>query len=65
MGKLSNPDVPGYTAVDARFGWRVRKGLELSVFGQNLNGGGHGEYGPLETRAHVARALGARLVWQH
>ena len=65
VGKLGNPDVPGYTAVDARFGWRLRKGLELSVFGQNLNGGGHGEYGPLETRAHVARALGARLVWQH
>jgi iron complex outermembrane receptor protein len=64
VGRLSNPDVPGYTAVDARFGWRVRKDLELSVFGQNLNGGGHGEYGPQATRTAVDRALGAKLVWQ-
>ena len=63
VGRLSNPDVPGYTALDARFGWRLRKGLELSVFGQNLNGG-HGENGPLETRADVGRALGMKLVWQ-
>jgi iron complex outermembrane receptor protein len=64
VGRLSNPDVPGYTAVDARFGWRVRKGLELSLFGQNLNGGGHGEYGPAATRTAVERALGVKLVWQ-
>jgi iron complex outermembrane receptor protein len=63
VGRLSNPDVPGYTALDARFGWRLRKGLEVSVFGQNLNGG-HGENGPLETRTAVARALGVRVVWQ-
>ncbi len=63
VGALSNPDVPGYTALDARFGWRLRRGLELSLFGQNLNGG-HGEYGPLATRAEVGRALGMKLVWQ-
>lgn len=63
VGALSEPEVPGYTALDARFGWRVRRGLELSLFGQNLNGG-HGEYGPLATRTHVGRALGVRLVWQ-
>ena len=63
VARLSNPDVPGYTALDARFGWRLRKGLELSVFGQNLNGG-HGENGPLETRADAGRAVGMKLVWQ-
>ncbi len=64
VGALSNPGVPGYTALDARFGWRLRKGLELSLFAQNLNGG-HGEYADLATRTEVGRALGARLVWQH
>jgi iron complex outermembrane receptor protein len=63
VGGLADPEVPGYTAVDARFGWRLNKGLELSVFGQNLNGG-HGEYGPVETRAQLERTVGAKLVWQ-
>jgi iron complex outermembrane receptor protein len=62
VGRLASGDVPGYTAVDARFGWRLRKGLELSVVGQNLNGG-HAQYGPAETRAEVARSLGVKLVW--
>jgi iron complex outermembrane receptor protein len=63
VAALSYPDVPGYTALDARFGWRLRKGLELSVYGQNLNGS-HGEYGPLATRTEVARTVGVKLVWQ-
>ena len=63
VASLSDPAVPGYTAIDARFGWRVQRGLELSVFGHNLNGG-HGEFGPLETRAELGRTLGAKLVWQ-
>ncbi|MES2316369.1 MAG: TonB-dependent receptor [Pseudomonadota bacterium] len=64
VAALSNPDVPGYSALDARFGWRLRKGVELSVMGQNLNGS-HGEYGPVATRAEVGRALGVKLVWQN
>ncbi len=63
VGALRDPDVAGYTALDARFGWRVHKGLELSVFGQNLNGG-HGEYGPLATRTEVGRTVGIKVVWQ-
>jgi iron complex outermembrane receptor protein len=62
VGALSNPDVPGYTAIDARFGWRLQKGVELSLVGHNLNGG-HGQYGPLETRTEVGRSLGVKLVW--
>lgn len=62
VGALQNPDVPGYTAVDARFGWRLQKGVELSVNAQNLNGG-HGEYGPVATRTEVARSLGVKLEW--
>lgn len=63
VGALSNPLMPGYTALDARFGWRLRIGLEWSVFGHNLNGG-HGEYGDVATRTEVGRAVGRKLVWQ-
>lgn len=64
VGKLANPDVPAYTAVDARFGWTIRKGLALSVIGHNLNGS-HAEYGPLATRTEVERSVGVKLVWQN
>ena len=63
VGKLSAPDVPAYTALDLRFGWRVQRGLTLSLYGQNVNGA-HGEYGPLATRTAVGRKLGVKLVWQ-
>lgn len=62
VASLENPDVPGYWALDARFGWRLRPNLELSVVGQNLNGS-HGEYGPLATRAEIERRVGVKLVW--
>lgn len=63
VARLGDPDVPGYTAIDARFGWRLQRDLELSVFGQNLNGE-HGEYGPIAARTQLGRTAGAKLVWQ-
>ncbi len=62
VAALESPDVPGYWALDARFGWRLRPNLELSVVGQNLNGS-HGEYGPVATRAELERRVGVKLVW--
>ena len=53
----------GYTALDARFAWRVRPGVELAIIGENLNGG-HAEYGDLATRNVVPRALAFKVVWQ-
>ena len=64
VGALSDPVVPAYVALDARFGWRLRKGVELSVIGQNLNGG-HGEIRQVEYRSEYGRALGVKLVWTH
>jgi iron complex outermembrane receptor protein len=57
------PAVAAYTAIDARFGWRLRPGLELSVIGTNLNGS-HGEYGSPLVRTEVPRTVGVKLVWQ-
>ena len=64
VAALENPAVPAYWALDARFGWRLRPGLELSVVGRNLNGS-HGEYGPVATRSELGREVGVKLVWQN
>lgn len=62
VAALENPAVPGYWALDARFGWRLTPGLELSVVGQNLNGS-HAEYGAAGARLEADRRVGLQLVW--
>jgi len=56
------PAVQAYTALDARFGWRVSPGVEVSVIGTNLNGG-HAEYGAASVRTEVPRTVGVKVVW--
>ena len=63
VDNLDSPAVPGYTALDARFGWRLRPNLELSVVGRNLNGS-HAEYGGIATRSEIPRTVAVKLVWQ-
>jgi iron complex outermembrane receptor protein len=59
---LSLPEVPAYTALDLRLGWRPDPHWELSIGGQNLAGGGHGEFTPETTRTEFERTLYARAV---
>jgi iron complex outermembrane receptor protein len=61
---LSSPDVPAYTAVDARFGWKLQPNLELSLAGLNLLDADHGEYGPVETRSRIPRTVLVQLLLQ-
>jgi len=63
VASLENMDVPAYTAVDARFGWKLRHGLELSVIGQNLFGH-HAEYGSSLYRSDLSPAVYVKLLWQ-
>jgi iron complex outermembrane receptor protein len=63
VGALATGPVPGYTALDARLGWRLGRDLELSVSGHNLNGA-HPEYGAVGTRIEVPRTVAVTLVWQ-
>ena len=63
VAELATPAVPGYTAVDARYVWKLRPGLELALIGQNLNGS-HGEYGPVRYRTEVPRSVAVRVVWR-
>jgi iron complex outermembrane receptor protein len=63
VGALPRPGVPAYTAVDARWGWRIRPGVELSLIGQNLFDPRHAEFGSPATRSEYERALAVRVVW--
>jgi iron complex outermembrane receptor protein len=64
VSALPNPVVPAYTAVDARFGWRVRSDLELSLVGQNLFDPGHVEFGTPATASEIPRAVFLKAVWR-
>ncbi|MFL6631629.1 MAG: TonB-dependent receptor plug domain-containing protein [Massilia sp.] len=63
VGALPRPGVPAYTAVDARWGWHIRPGVELSIIGQNLFDPRHAEFGAPATRSEYERALAVRVVW--
>ncbi|NHZ98151.1 TonB-dependent receptor [Massilia sp. CCM 8734] len=64
VARLASDKVPGYRALDARLAWRMRRDMELSVSGNNLNGA-HAEYGPLATRSEVPREIAVKLVWMN
>jgi iron complex outermembrane receptor protein len=62
VSALTNPTVPEYTAVDVRLGWTPRPDLELSVTGQNLFDGGHGEFTDVSTRTEFGRNVFFKIV---
>lgn len=64
VGKLPSPSVPAYTAVDARFGWRLSRDVELSLTLQNLFDAAHPEFGAAATRSEFERSLFLKLLWK-
>lgn len=56
VSQLDTPAVPAYTTADLRLGTRLGPDAEIALVVQNL-GGGHGEFGPVETRTQVGRSL--------
>lgn len=48
VGQLDGPeiDIDQYMTADLRLAWQPKSGMELSVVGQNLLGGGHLEFDP-------------------
>ena len=62
-GKLSNPEVPAYTALDLRYGWKISPDLEFSVVGQNLLDSKHAEFSNAATRPEYDRNLFAKMQW--
>lgn len=63
-GALPQPHIPAYTAMDARFGWRLYSSLELSVTAQNLFGGRHPEFGSAANRSEIPSSVFIKLLWQ-
>jgi iron complex outermembrane receptor protein len=61
---LPNPVVPGYTAVDARLGWKVTSALELSLVAQNLFDRSHPEWGVAATRPEFTRGVFLKALWR-
>lgn len=61
VAKLSSPDVPGYKALDLRFGWRISRALELSLGGANLLGS-HGEFNDLGVRTEIEPSLYVKVL---
>jgi iron complex outermembrane receptor protein len=64
VGELPNPVVPAYTAVDARFGWKADRNLELSLTLQNMFDPSHPEFGLPATRSELDRSAFAKALWR-
>jgi len=62
VSELPLPNVPGYLAVDLRWAWQPRPGVEVSITGQNLFGPPHGEFTSVATRTAFSRAVFAELL---
>jgi iron complex outermembrane receptor protein len=68
VARLAYGDVPAYTTLDARYGWRPTKNLDLSLVGQNLLERRHPEVlsdtfaAPL---LQVQRGVFLRATWKY
>lgn len=64
VSALPDPEVPAYTAVDARIAWRLTRELELALLGQNLLDRRHAEWGTAGNRAEFGRQFALKLTWR-
>ena len=57
--------IPAYARLDSRLGWKVRKGIEASIVGQNLASPHHLEFGNVEQAiaTEVDRTVFGKIVW--
>jgi iron complex outermembrane recepter protein len=63
VDNLPNIPVPAFTAVDARYAWRILQGFELSVVGQNLFDRRHAEFGAAPGRSEFDRSAYVQARW--
>jgi len=62
-GPLKSPDVPSYTALDARLGWRISRQLELSLLVANVLDRRHIEFSGTGN-AELRRSGLVKLTWE-
>jgi iron complex outermembrane receptor protein len=68
VSRLAGQEIPAYTRLDLRLGWRPAESIELSVGGQNLLHRGHAEFAGSDIgiidEDQVRRSAYARLTWR-
>lgn len=62
VGKLWTPDVPNYEALDMRYAWHPRRGLEVAFGASNLLGPSHAEFFDQATRAEIERGIYVKVT---
>jgi len=65
VGGLPAAGVPAYARLDSRLGWKLRKGIDASIVGQNLLSPHHLEFGNVEQAiaTEVDRSVFGKIVW--
>jgi iron complex outermembrane receptor protein len=63
VGALPHPALPAYTEMNARFGWRAKKSLEVSLSGANLLHSRHREFSAPYGEA-IPRSIMLQLQWR-
>ena len=66
VGRLEGTGIPAYTRVDAHLAYKLRKGWELSLTGQNLLNPRHVEFANAAAQAvstQVERSVFGKVVW--
>jgi iron complex outermembrane receptor protein len=62
-GKLPKPYVPDYTGLDIRIGWKLSKGIELNVVGQDLLDSPHVEFIPSSpSPREIQRSIYGKII---
>jgi iron complex outermembrane receptor protein len=64
VGALKMPEVPAYTAVDARFGWQLARNLEAGLVVRNLFDPQHPEWGAASFRVEHERSALLQILWR-
>lgn len=66
VDSLPSLNVPAYTRLDARIGWRIQRDLELSLTGRNLLDPGHPEFinTPGPRTSEIPRSFFGGATWR-
>ena len=67
VGRLPHFEIPRYTRLDSRLGWRPTESMEISVVGQNLQNPRHPEFGSdhqLAIATQVKRSVYGKVTWR-
>lgn len=65
VDELPEPEVPAYTAIDARLAWRLPNDFEISLKLQNLLDDEHAEFDDVDDRGEFGRQVFLQLQWSH